>query len=257
MSGDLAPFDVCGPLPVGTVVLEASAGTGKTTTIASLAVRYVAEGVVRLPELLLVTFGRLATSELRERVRDRLVEVERALRTGDLPADDPVITLLAGTDSQIRAARLTVALAEFDAATITTTHGFCQQMLASLGTIGDVEPDARLVPDIADLEAEVVDDLYLRKYKDTAEPLLTRDGGPADRARGDQRLRRRRWSRPTRLPGRPHGTRTGSPSPRAPSCSAASARSTCSTTTTCWCSCGTRSWTARSPPSASGRGTAS
>ncbi|WP_028049027.1 UvrD-helicase domain-containing protein [Cellulomonas sp. URHD0024] len=168
-----APFDVCGPLPVGTVVLEASAGTGKTTTIASLAARYVAEGVARLPELLLVTFSRLATSELRERVRDRLVEVERALRTGDLPDDDPVITLLAGSQRAERAARLTVALAEFDAATITTTHGFCQQMLVSLGTIGDVEPDARLVPDIADLEAEVVDDLYLRKYKDTAAPLLT------------------------------------------------------------------------------------
>ena len=154
MTGDLAPFDVCGPLPAGTVVLEASAGTGKTTTIASLAARYVAEGVVRLPELLLVTFGRLATSELRERVRDRLVEVERALRTGDLPDDDPVIALLAGTERVERAARLTVALAEFDAATITTTHGFCQQMLASLGTIGDVEPDARLVPDIADLEVQ-------------------------------------------------------------------------------------------------------
>ncbi|WP_028047542.1 UvrD-helicase domain-containing protein [Cellulomonas sp. URHE0023] len=172
MSGDLAPFDVCGPLPLGTVVLEASAGTGKTTTIASLAVRYVAEGVARLPELLLVTFGRLATSELRERVRDRLVEVERALRTGDIP-DDPVIALLARSDRAERAKRLTTALAEFDAATITTTHGFCQQMLASLGTIGDVEPDARLVPDIADLEAEVVDDLYLRKYKDSAEPVLS------------------------------------------------------------------------------------
>lgn len=170
---DLTPFDVCGDLPRGTVVLEASAGTGKTTTIASLAVRYVAEGVVRLPEMLLVTFGRLATSELRERVRDRLVEVEHALRTGDLPGDDPVVTLLAGTDRAARAARLTVALAEFDAATITTTHGFCQQMLASLGTIGDVEPDARLVPDIADLEAEVVDDLYLRKYKDTTGPALS------------------------------------------------------------------------------------
>lgn len=167
------PFDVCGPLlPQGTVVLEASAGTGKTTTIASLTARYVAEGVARLPELMLVTFGRLATSELRERVRERLVEVERALRTGTVSAD-PVITLLAGTDRAVRAQRLAVALAEFDAATITTTHGFCQQMLTSLGTLGDVEPDARLVPDIASLEAEVVDDLYLRKYAFTDSPTLS------------------------------------------------------------------------------------
>ena len=39
-----AEFDICGPLPSGVTVLEASAGTGKTYTIASLAARYVATG---------------------------------------------------------------------------------------------------------------------------------------------------------------------------------------------------------------------
>ena len=65
-------FDVCGPLPTGTTVLEASAGTGKTFTIAALATRYLAEGRAELAELMLVTFGREATTELRERVRERL-----------------------------------------------------------------------------------------------------------------------------------------------------------------------------------------
>ena len=71
-------FDVCGPLPVGVTVLEASAGTGKTFTIAALAARYVAEGTP-LERLLLVTFTRTATGELRERVRERLVTAERGL----------------------------------------------------------------------------------------------------------------------------------------------------------------------------------
>ena len=71
MSGDPTPFDVCGPLPTGTTVLEASAGTGKTYTIAALAARYIAEGVVGLDQLMLVTFGRMATNELRLRVRER------------------------------------------------------------------------------------------------------------------------------------------------------------------------------------------
>ena len=69
-------FDVCGPLPTGVTVLEASAGTGKTYTIAALAARYVAEGTP-LERLLLVTFTRMATGELRERVRERLVAVEQ------------------------------------------------------------------------------------------------------------------------------------------------------------------------------------
>ena len=43
------PFDICGPLPSGITVLEASAGTGKTYTIAALAARYVAEGTPLRP----------------------------------------------------------------------------------------------------------------------------------------------------------------------------------------------------------------
>ena len=72
-------FDVCGPLPSGTTVLEASAGTGKTHAIGALVTRYVAEGVATLDELLVVTFGRAASQELRERVRGHLVQAERAL----------------------------------------------------------------------------------------------------------------------------------------------------------------------------------
>src|SRR5919199_3294828 len=96
-AGSLESFDICGPLPQGTVVLEASAGTGKTFTIAALATRYVAEGHAELSQLMLVTFGRAATQELRERVRERLVSAEQGLadpaaaRTGS----DDVLRLLA------------------------------------------------------------------------------------------------------------------------------------------------------------------
>src|SRR5688572_29060575 len=79
MSDDPLPFDVCAELPTGTTVLEASAGTGKTYTIAALTARAIAEGAVELSQLLLVTFGRMATNELRLRVRERLVSVENCL----------------------------------------------------------------------------------------------------------------------------------------------------------------------------------
>jgi len=91
----MSAFDVGGPLPTGVTVLEASAGTGKTYTIAALAARYVAEGT-RLRDLLLVTFTRMATGELRERVRDRLVAVERGLETG--VSDDEIVGLLSSGD---------------------------------------------------------------------------------------------------------------------------------------------------------------
>ncbi len=66
-------FDVCGELPTGMTLLQASAGTGKTFTIAALTTRYVAEGVLPIDRLLVITFTRMATGELRERVRERLV----------------------------------------------------------------------------------------------------------------------------------------------------------------------------------------
>ena len=71
-------FEVAGSLPRGVTVLEASAGTGKTYAIAALAARYVADGTP-LERVLLVTFTRMATGELRERVRERLVSVLHGL----------------------------------------------------------------------------------------------------------------------------------------------------------------------------------
>src|SRR3954452_704615 len=91
------PFDVTGPLPTGVTVLEASAGTGKTYTIAGLAARYVADGMP-LERLLIVTFTRMATAELRDRVRERLVSVEygleQALEGIRSATADPVLELL-------------------------------------------------------------------------------------------------------------------------------------------------------------------
>lgn len=162
-------FDLLGPLPTGTTVLEASAGTGKTFTIAGLVTRYLAEGQLSIEQLLVVTFGRAATGELRERVRSRLVSARDGLADPAAAAAGPdrLLAYLA-TGSAIEVAerrqRLVTALSSFDAATIVTTHQFCQQVLLSLGTAGDLDPDAVLVENLDDLVEEVVSDLYLRKW---------------------------------------------------------------------------------------------
>lgn len=164
------PFDLLGPLPAGTTVLEASAGTGKTYTIAGLVTRYVAEGAARLEDLLVVTFGRAATQELRDRVRERLVSARDGLAdpAGARSAgQDQLLRLLAAApDEEVarRQARLSQALAGFDAATVVTTHQFCQQMLIALGTAADVDSDATLVETLDDLVDEVARDLYLRMW---------------------------------------------------------------------------------------------
>ena len=215
---DATPFELAEPLPDGVTVLEASAGTGKTYAIAALTARCVAEGTP-LERILLITFTRMATGELRERVRERLLAVERELRRalvrpsercspkapfaapghpasadaapdsrahpGVLDPDaapaspahpealDPVAALLAAGPAQLvarRRERLARALADFDAATIVTTHAFCQEVLGGLGIAGDLEPGVTLVEDLRELVEEVVDDLYVRRFHHDRQP---------------------------------------------------------------------------------------
>jgi exodeoxyribonuclease V beta subunit len=154
-----ARFDLTGVLPDGRAAIEASAGTGKTYTLAALAARYVAEQAVDVSELLVVTFTRAAAAELRDRVRDRLSTAARALRTGVYDEDDDVVPVLAREDREARAERLETAVTDFDAATITTIHGFAQQVLVSLGSAAPGDLDAQLVDDSLELVAQVCADV--------------------------------------------------------------------------------------------------
>ncbi|MGP4054832.1 exodeoxyribonuclease V subunit beta [Mycobacterium sp. 4D054] len=175
------PFELLGPLPAPrtTTVLEASAGTGKTFALAGLVTRYVAEGVATLDQMLLITFGRAASQELRERVRRQIVDAVRAFDDPAGAADNEVLAhLLDGTAEELadRRQRLRDALAGFDAATIATTHQFCQLVLRSLGVAGDTDSGVELVESLDDLVTEIVDDLYLAHFgQQRDEPLLSYD----------------------------------------------------------------------------------
>ena len=172
-------FDLLGPLPAerSTTVLEASAGTGKTFALAGLVTRYVAEGVATLDQMLLITFGRAATQELRERVRRQIVGAVAAFDDPSTIGDNQLVAhLLNGTEDERKARRqrLRDALAGFDAATIATTHQFCQLVLKSLGVAGDTDAGVTLVESLDELVTEIVDDLYLAHFgQERDEPLLT------------------------------------------------------------------------------------
>jgi exodeoxyribonuclease V beta subunit len=174
-------FDLTGPLPTpgSTTVLEASAGTGKTFALAGLVTRYLADGVATLDEMLLITFSRAASQELRERVRGQIRDTVEALDRPAASTDNDIVTALrAGTaeDLRDRRQRLRDALSGFDAATIATIHQFCQMVLKSLGVAGDTDSGVRLVEGLEDVLTEVVDDLYLARFGQQPEdPPFTRE----------------------------------------------------------------------------------
>ena len=127
----------------GSRLIEASAGTGKTWTIAALYLRLVLghggeagfERPLQPSEILVMTFTRAATRELSDRIRARLLEAARVFRGEAEPAahDSLLAGLLAdhpaGPPRQAAAWRLAMAAEGMDDAAVHTIDAWCQRML--------------------------------------------------------------------------------------------------------------------------------
>jgi len=132
---------------VGTHLVEAGAGTGKTYGLTALYLRQIVEAKRRPREIAVVTFTEAATRELRSRVRERLVLLAQRL-TGGPDSGDAVVESLAlelakepGAHNRIRSAAI-----ELDDATIATIHGFCRRVLSEFA-LDASQPFATLEPD--------------------------------------------------------------------------------------------------------------
>lgn len=116
----------------GLNLIEASAGTGKTWTIAALYILLLLEKELRPEQILVVTYTKAATAELRERIRHRIASTLDLYSSGR-PADNDELERLLMTDRPQNGERaiklLTRALYSFDDAAIFTIHGFCQRAL--------------------------------------------------------------------------------------------------------------------------------
>ncbi len=93
-------------------IIEASAGTGKTTTIVNLVVRILLEKKADISEIVAVTFTEKATGELKEKIRKTLIE--------KLDQDK---------ENKIQYNKINGFLENFDCLLINTIHGFCNRLL--------------------------------------------------------------------------------------------------------------------------------
>ncbi|MFW2383271.1 MAG: UvrD-helicase domain-containing protein, partial [Acidimicrobiales bacterium] len=166
------PFDLAGPLPTGFTALEASAGTGKTFSIAGMVTRYVADGF-EIGRILVVTFTKAAAAELRDRIRagieEALAAVSDSLAGSPLDSEDPVLTALCSVDHDElgrRRDRLERALSDFDTATISTIHSYAQNLLAEQGMSGESNPDATLLEDTSIVLEQAVADVLTQRAID-------------------------------------------------------------------------------------------
>ncbi len=177
MSPNIAPLNPLTLPLTGSQLIEASAGTGKTFTIAMLYVRLVlghqgesafGGGLLTPPEILVVTFTEAATEELRDRIRARLAEATGYFRADpdDLPAPygfDLLHELRAGyppAEWPACARRLEEAAEWMDEAAVSTIHGWCNRMLREHAFDSQSLFTQHLETDQSELLAEVARDYW-------------------------------------------------------------------------------------------------
>ena len=156
----ISVFDLFGVPLSGTRLIEASAGTGKTYTIAGLFIRLLLEKAMTVDQILVVTYTKAATAELKTRIHGRIAEARDAFLSGN-PSDDLVARLLERMPDNRRAARLLDdALTDFDRAAIFTIHGFCQRILHENAFETGNLYDSELITDSQGLRREIAEDFW-------------------------------------------------------------------------------------------------
>src|SRR4051794_6413827 len=166
------------PLENGFTVIEASAGTGKTTTISTIVLRLLAERAIPIEQILVTTYTELATAELRGRIRETIAD---ALAHKRLPFVNEIVSRV--TDRKEFERRLKLALQNFDEAPILTIHGFCARVLADRAFESGAPFETELVTDQSRFFNEIADDFWRAHFytDDAVTAGLLRDRlAPAD-----------------------------------------------------------------------------
>ncbi len=153
----------------GKNLVEASAGTGKTYNIVWLYLRFLLKEGFSVSEILVVTYTRAATKELKERLVNRIQDAIKVLKHG-YKGSDAMLQALENAEwleADNAVNKLEEAVRNFDGAAVYTIHGFCKNVLEEMAFESRTSFDAELLTDDRHVIQEIVDD-YWRRLVDEA-----------------------------------------------------------------------------------------
>ncbi len=171
----------------GRILIEASAGTGKTFNIGLIYLRLLLERGLRVEQILVTTFTEAAAQELRERLRRRLLEAERRLDgTQSAPAQPDTLEAWIDAnfsgDTATALRRVQIARIDFDRAPIATIHGLCRRIQRDYPLESGAAFATDKLVDEKSLLRECVEDFWRRRYLgggvDPQEASAVLPGGP-------------------------------------------------------------------------------
>lgn len=161
----------------GLNLIEASAGTGKTWTIAALYILMLLEKELRPEQILVVTYTKAATAELRDRIRHR-ISTTLDLYSGKRPVSEDALEQLLMTKRLQNPERarllLTRALYSFDDAAIFTIHGFCQRALLDNAFESGSLFESEMITDQDAIVQQVCDDFWRSQILTQPEDFIER-----------------------------------------------------------------------------------
>jgi exodeoxyribonuclease V beta subunit len=162
------------PLDAPTLV-QASAGTGKTYTITTYFVRAILERDLKPEEILVVTYTKAATAELRIRTRQRILDALLLLGE-ESKTDDALHGVVAATVERLgrreTEMKLRAALGEMDRAAILTIHGFCQRLLQDYPLLFGIDFDFEVAEDASSMYSELAVDFWTTELYDAPDWML-------------------------------------------------------------------------------------
>ncbi len=164
-------FDVMTVSLQSSNLIEASAGTGKTYSIAILALRLLLEKKIPIQEILMVTFTKAAVAELEERIREFIRNAWRYTQGEDI-SDTTIKSVVDKYGMAQSAELLRPAIINLDETKVMTIHGFCQQTLNEFAFEAGQLFNTELIQDTTKIIEREIQDFWRKKITTLDKELL-------------------------------------------------------------------------------------
>lgn len=156
----------------GINLVEASAGTGKTYSIATLFLRTLLEKeITEISRIVVVTFTNAAANELKVKIREKLKKALLYLQFGNKPEDDENFFnyLMTIKNKGHSAEILKLGISNFDLASIFTIHSFCLNILKDFTFLKISKKNFELLKNDVPIVNTAVEDFWRQEVADSDE----------------------------------------------------------------------------------------
>jgi exodeoxyribonuclease V beta subunit len=165
---------VVNELPLsGKVLIEASAGTGKTYTVGLVVLRLLLEKFFAIEKIILVTFTKAAAVELKKETSEKIIKAYDIWKNGSNEKNDftAIVENAKKEDWQRKEANLLDAIARIDELPVFTIHGFCERILNEFAFEIGIYEEKEIITDLSHIKNRVVADFWRKEIKNLNESI--------------------------------------------------------------------------------------